>query len=42
MKKIINKKTYDTEKATFIGEWDNGESPTDCLDYIQISRNSCT
>lgn len=35
MKKIINKKTYDTEKATFIGEWDNGESPTDCLDYIQ-------
>lgn len=35
MKKIINKKTYDTEKATFIGEWDNGESPTNRLDYIQ-------
>lgn len=34
MKTTINKKTYDTDKATFIGEWDNGVSPTDSLDYM--------
>ena len=34
MKTTINKKVYDTDKATFIGEWDNGVSPTDSLDYM--------
>lgn len=33
MKKTINKKTYDTEKATYIGEWDNGYPPENALDY---------
>lgn len=33
MKTNINKKTYDTEKATYIGEWDNGCSPENVLDY---------
>lgn len=33
MKTTINKKTYDTDKETFIGEWDNGYPPENALDY---------
>ena len=33
MKTTIKKKTYDTDEATFIGEWDNGYPPENALDY---------
>lgn len=34
MKKIINGKKYDTDKAAEVGRWDNGMMPTD-MDYIE-------
>ena len=33
MKTTINKKIYDTDKATFIGKWDNGYPPENAQDY---------
>lgn len=33
MKTTINKKTYDTEKVTYIGKWDNGYPPENDLEY---------
>lgn len=34
MRKIINGKSYDTDKATLVGSWDNGSWDSD-FDYVE-------
>lgn len=40
MKKVINGKTYNTETATFIAEWDNGLGRSDFKSYEETLYRS--